>query len=275
MITLIDEKEIAENLIKDFNSINFDTYKKLQCYTKYLKNETQMTKNEIRNELDEIMMKYYTGFVMADWDKTLQKIVNKYTKPTNREYKKSKEIKIYKEELDFIKNIGDVGSVKDIEVEKVLFIMLVLGKISGFHDDNLWVNSKSLDIFKMARFKYKQKSDKQKIQREKLIYDLANYKNGDVLDVSTFGRSTGIKLLFGVEEGEEVLLIDKNTDLDNIIVKYLEWRNKEDYDYCTVCGKEIIDINGKTIYCKNCAKEVNREKTRKRMTNRKISICEC
>lgn len=272
MITLIDEKEIAENLIKDFNSINFDTYKKLQCYTKYLKNETQMTKNEIRNELDEIMMKYYTGFVMADWDKTLQKIVNKYTKPTNREYKKSKEIKIYKEELDFIKNIGDVGSVKDIEVEKVLFIMLVLGKISGFNDNSLWVNSRSLDIFKMSRFKYKQKSDKQKIQREKLIYDLANYKNGDVLDVSTFGRSTGIKLLFGVEEGEEVLLIDKNTDLDNVIVKYLEWRNKEDYDYCTVCGKNIINTNGKTIYCKKCAinKKKNDDKIRIKNTRMKM-----
>lgn len=252
MIALINEKEIAENLTKDFYSINFDTYNKLKCYTKYLKNEMDITKNEIRNELDELMMEYYTGFVMADWDKTLQQIVNKYTKPINREYKQSKEIKIYKKELEFIKNIGDLGSVRDIEVEKVLFIMLVLGKMGDFQDNCLWVNSKSLDIFKMARFKYKQKSDKQKIQREKLIYDLVNCKNGDILSVSTFGKSTGIKLLFADKDGEEVLLIDKNTDLENIVVKYLEWRDKEDYDYCVVCGKEIITKSNNHNYCKNC-----------------------
>lgn len=258
MLTLIDEKEIAEKLIKNFKDINIDTYKKLQCYTKYLKNETKKTKNEIRNELDNVMLGYYTGFVMADWDKTLQSIVNKYTKPHNREYKKVKEVKIYKEELESIKKVGDTGSVKDIEIEKVLFVMLVLGKISGFQDGDLWVNAKSLDIFKMAKFKYKQKSDKQKIQREKLIYDLANYKDSDVLSVVTFGKSTGIKLLFGVECGEEVMAIDKNTDLENVIVKYLKWRKKEDYTYCTICGKEIIIKNSKDTsrkYCDNCKKK--------------------
>lgn len=263
MIALINEKEIAENLTKDFYSINFDTYNKLKCYTKYLKNETDITKNEIRNELDELMMEYYTGFVMADWDKTLQQIVNKYTKPINREYKKSKEIKIYKKELEFIKNVGDLGSVRDIEVEKVLFIMLVLGKMGDFQDNSLWVNSKSLDIFKMARFKYKQKSDKQKIQREKLIYDLVNCKNSDILSVSTFGKSTGIKLLFADKDGEEVLLIDKNTDLENIVVKYLEWRNKEDYTYCVVCGKEVVAKTNNQIFCNYCKKEIRKEQTKK------------
>ena len=262
MTKLVDEKEIALKLIKNFNGININTYQNLLCYTKYLKNETKKTKNEIRNELDSLMLNYYTGFVMADWDKTLQKIVNKYTKPDYRDYKGVQEVKIYKEELEFIKSIGDLGSVRDIEVEKVLFIMLVLGKINGRKDDNLWVNEKSLEIFKLARFKYKQKSDKQKIQREKLIYDLVNYKNEDVLDVVAFGKSTGMKLLFSKSEGEVVLTIDKDTDLENIIVQYLNWRNKEGYNYCIVCGKGIIIKSNNQIYCSKCLVEVKKEQTR-------------
>ena len=265
MNKLVDEREIALKLIKNYNGININTYQNLLCYTKYLKNETKKTKNEIRNELDSLMLNHYTGFVMADWDKTLQKIANKYTKPDYREYKDVQEVKIYKEELEFIKSIGDLGSVRDIEVEKVLFIMLVLGKINGRKDDNLWVNEKSLEIFKLARFKYKQKSDKQKIQREKLIYDLVNYKNEDVLDVVAFGKSTGMKLLFSKSEGEVILTIDKDTDLENIIVQYLNWRNKEGYNYCLVCGKGILNKNGKTIYCDNCGKDINRLKTKERM----------
>lgn len=273
MITLMGEKEIAENLIKNFKEINFDTYKKLQCYTKYLKNETEKSKNEIRNEIDSIMMKYYSGFVMADWEKTLQSIVNKYTKPQNRGYKEATEVIIHKEELEFIKNIGDIGCVKDIEIEKVLFIMLVLGKINGFNQKKeLWINEKSLTIFKLARFKYKQKSDKQKIQRERLIYDLANFKNGDILSTTTFGKSTGIKLLFPKKEGEEIIKINKDTDIENIVVQYLNWRDKEDFDYCSVCGKEIMDTNGKTNYCKICAINVKKENDKIRIKEQRLNL---
>lgn len=267
MLQLINEKLIVEKLIKNKKEINNDTYTKLRCYTKYLKNVENKTKTEIRNSLDEIMTDYYIGFVMADWDKTLQSIVNKYTKPQYREFKESGDIVVYKEELDFIKSIGSIGSVMDIEIEKVLFIMLLFGKVSNSKDGSLWVNAKTLDIFKMARFKYKQKSDKQAIQREKLIYDLANYKDGAVLSSITFGTSTGIKLLFGVNDGEEVMRFDNDDNLKNVIVEYLNWRNKEDYSYCHRCGKEIklTTNNSKAKYCKNCGIEINKEKTRKRM----------
>ena len=46
--------------------------------------------------------------------------------------------------------------------------------------------------------------------------------------------------------------------IDNIIVKYLDWRQKDGYAYCKVCGKEIKKsyVNSNIKYCGKCAKEI-------------------
>ena len=33
---------------------------------------------------------------------------------------------------------------------------------------------------------------------------------------------------------------------------------------CEVCDKRVLNTNGKTLYCKKCAKEINIVKTRKK-----------
>ena len=46
-------------------------------------------------------------------------------------------------------------------------------------------------------------------------------------------------------------------------MQYLDWRQKEGYNYCKVCGKEIKKSgNHRNIYCTKCAKE--KELARKR-----------
>lgn len=279
MLMFIDEEKIAKELIENFNLININTYKRLQSYTKYLKHQ-KLTKNEIRNKIDELMIKYYSGFVMADWDGTLQAIVNKYTKPHYREYKKTNTVLIYEDELELIKKVGSIGDIESIEVEKILFILLALGKLTQYNKDEIWVNQKSIEIFKLARFKYKQKSDKQKIQREKLIYDLGNCKEDKLLEVTTFGNSPGIKLLYGSEIKEnEIIKIDcEKDDLENIIVKYLNWRSAEDYSYCVVCG-DRVKIKGEhdnsTKYCSKCKKNKQLEWQRQSMKKaRFLKKCE-
>ena len=34
-------------------------------------------------------------------------------------------------------------------------------------------------------------------------------------------------------------MVKNDENIDNIIVKYLDWRQKPNYNYCRVCGKEI------------------------------------
>lgn len=251
MIKIINEEIVAKELIENNKLINEDTITKIRCYIKYLKHDG-ITKREIRNKLDKFMMDNYKGFIMADWDKILQRMVNKYSKHKNSEYRKANdEIVIYKSELKLISEVGDLSGFRDIEIEKVLFIMLVLAKIH----DSRWVNYTSEEIFKLARFKYKTKADVRIIQREKLIYDLANFKDNKILKVTNYGKSPSLELLF-IEESGEVEIKLKTDDINNIIIEYLKWRKKENYTYCVECGKEISSITKPKKYCNKCLKQM-------------------
>ena len=255
--TLINERELGQKIEEDNSKINENTNVGLRCYIKYLKNDKKLNKTQIRNEIDRLMMENYKGFVMGDWDETLQGMVNKYSKKKYCEYKNyNNEVVLFKEELDFIKNVGGLSGVKDIEIEKILFIMLVLAKSSGSE----WVNYSSRDIFKLSRFKYRQKSDIQSVQREKLIYDLAHYTNGQILNVTNFGTSPSIKLLFCKDEGiEEINIKIDIKSIENIVVEYLKWRNKENYTYCIECGKEIKIKSNRQQYCSKCFKILRKD----------------
>lgn len=255
--TLINERELGQKIEEDNSKINENTNVGLRCYIKYLKNDKKLNKTQIRNEIDRLMMENYKGFVMGDWDETLQGMVNKYSKKKYCEYKNyNNEVVLFKEELDFIKNVGGLSGVKDIEIEKILFIMLVLAKSSGSE----WVNYSSRDIFKLSRFKYRQKSDIQSVQREKLIYDLAHYTNGQILNVTNFGTSPSIKLLFCKDEGiEEIKIKIDIKSIENIVVEYLKWRNKENYTYCIECGKEIKIKSNRQQYCSKCFKMLRKD----------------
>ena len=254
---LINERELGQKIEEDNSKINENTNVGLRCYIKYLKNDKKLNKTQIRNEIDRLMMENYKGFVMGDWDETLQGMVNKYSKKKYCEYKNyNNEVVLFKEELDFIKNVGGLSGVKDIEIEKILFIMLVLAKSSGSE----WVNYSSRDIFKLSRFKYRQKSDIQAVQREKLIYDLAHYTNGQILNVTNFGTSPSIKLLFCKDEGiEEIKIKIDIKSIENIVVEYLRWRSKEDYTYCIECGKEIKIKSNRQQYCSKCFKILRKD----------------
>ena len=255
--TLINERELGQKIEEDNSKINENTNVGLRCYIKYLKNDKKLNKTQIRNEIDRLMMENYKGFVMGDWDETLQGMVNKYSKKKYCEYKNyNNEVVLFKEELNFIKNVGGLSGVKDIEIEKILFIMLVLAKSSGSE----WVNYSSRDIFKLSRFKYRQKSDIQAVQREKLIYDLAHYTNGQILNVTNFGTSPSIKLLFCKDEGiEEIKIKIDIKSIENIVVEYLRWRSKEEYTYCVECGKEIKIKSNRQQYCSKCFKILRKD----------------
>lgn len=250
----INEYEILEKLLKDNSLINVDTIVKVKLLVKHYKSQG-LSKNEIRNEIDKFMMEHYNGFVLADWDDTLRRIVNKYSKKQYCELKKMDDIVIYKEELDFISSQWNIEGVSQIEVEKLLFAMLVLAKSNG---EGVWLNYKKTLVFKLARYKYESHKPQQE-QRGKLLYKLANHER-KIIECLIYSRNGSIKLFYGVDEGEEVMRIGCNDDIENIIVRYLNWRQYPIYNYCKCCGKEIKRGNTKpSKYCKKCKEIIERE----------------
>lgn len=254
MINFIDEERIVEELFKNPKTISKDTKKKLPLLVKYYKKKKK-TKKEIRNELDDFMYKNYEGFVMADWDSEIQKATNKYTKPDFREFLTGKDINITYEELNFIKE------KQDLEIEKLLFILLVLAK-SSFNEKkskNLWVNVDSAYLFKLAKWKY----DKNKPRMEQRELKISDLSIKGLLIPKAFVDSNDIKLLYGISKkgnGIDFKLDDKTCD--DIVYHYLKWRGDKNIKECEVCGCLIKQTIHNKKYCEYCAKAIKMNKDR-------------
>lgn len=55
-----------------------------------------------------------------------------------------------------------------------------------------------------------------------------------------------------------------NKSLNGYLKNYIKERNKPKEKFCEVCGCEI-EVKSKNKYCRECAKKINREKTKQRM----------
>ena len=258
--TLIDEEDLLKDFLKNKKTVNNkeDMKKRLGVFVKYLKKEKGLSKNEIINEVHNLLDTYLVGYVYKNWDGKVTEIVNKNIKKENLEYKKAKTgVHINYEELEYIK------AQDDIETEKLLFVMLVLAKLENEKDKPLRISNSNQTLLALSKFKYKTKSDSKEVQARSFFYDIGkrgyvNYRNG---------KSNYIFLNYGdkdnIKEGIDLELNREN--IENVVVTYLDWRQKEDYYYCKVCGKEIKKGKTKTPkYCVTCAKKVNIEKTKNR-----------
>lgn len=250
----IDERKILNKFLKNKNTLSESTYQKLIVYIKYLK-EQGKNKIEIRNELDDLMHKYYPAFVFADWDNTLNSLVNKYIKPKYREFRQLKDIRISKQELEFIK------SQNEAQTEKLLFILLVLAK-GGIKEDKceLWVNIETRSLFKLAKYKLTTHGGVE-AQRDIALYELGQK---GLLSFPKYVTATGIKLNYGQSIVEDKDLAMKlNIDQDNIedlVLEYLYYIKDETIIKCENCGKLVKTKNKKAKtkakYCEKCAKEI-------------------
>ena len=249
--SFIDERKVLEGLLKNKNTINTNTVQKLIVYIKHLK-ENKKTKNEIRNEVDRIMAEKYIGFVMADWDSILRSLVNKYTKKENREFKVLTDINIRQDDLEFI------NKFQDIELEKLLFVMLVIGKASASKTksgkDGYWINCDSKDLFSLAKYKFKGRTDRFS-QREYKLYDI---REKGLIEVQNICDSTVMKLLYGKKEIDDTgmtLKINEN-NLDSLVLNYLMWRG-EKVIKCKECDCLVENRNNKTVLCKKCGIKIH------------------
>ena len=265
--TMIKIRSYIKVIINEYNKNNRAKDKGKMTseeYKTYLKRYKESQFNYVRNNLDDMLINYHDGFIIADWDSFLNNTINSILK--NSICHKSNNINITKNELELINSTGDINGFKSIEIRKVLYILLILSKVGVNSEGEHWVNISSSKIFNLARFKYKTRSDKKIIQRELLLKEFSNM---GLIEIS---NKSGIKILYYENEysNDDIvkeLGIYNKEDLDNIenvIVKYLSY-NKEElkknkYYFCTVCGKEI-KVNPRckkeTKYCTKCAKEIS------------------
>jgi hypothetical protein len=153
--------------------------------------------------------------------------------------------------------LDKIASVKNLNMEKVLFAMLVCAKYDKKEKFNdYWYNEQVVntglqmfsELFKMA--KISQKKDAQ--------FNILNsiITKTDMVSMSNRPDRVGFKLNYVGGDGEVLKIQSFDTDFIN---EYLKWKG---YELCEVCETAFERSIHNKKYCKNCAYDIKLERKR-------------
>ena len=225
---IFDEKKYAEYLLK-----NGYKNKKRVCldniilvkYFKYL----GYSEEEIKNKLRELMkdFKYlYNSNILEYEVKKAYSLGYKYNLVFD------KVVNITQKEIDTI------NSIDDLELRKILFVLLVIWK---FRDKQKFMISNN-NLKKLANVKCK----------NSVFWDYL-HKLHDLGYLKAFVYKCKPYYKLYIEEGGNVVLSIKN--YDDIISYYLSIVYPEEYTYCAICDMPIKQTSNRRKYCSSCWKD--------------------
>lgn len=250
----LEEIEIE---VKDLEGNKRDK-KRQKEISKYKKHKAK----EFYEIINEFLIKNYGDYNEIDWEELVKGIIKTTLRNENPIINNVKEVKIYKSEIEFIKNI------KGEKFQKLAFTYLVyarlLYKLEGKNKE-CWVDGKhQTEIFKDAKV-----TDKGRLQLED-IHKM--YKNG-ILELSFINSNNNVRITFNEKENKEIGLIVN--DFRELGLQWLEYCDNKKIKRCEVCGKRFISKNIKNTsqkYCTTCKKDIERDKDRnKKRKKRSLS----
>ena len=153
-----------------------------------------------------------------------------------------KSIEFSNDELEFIRNI------KNINIEKVVFILLCLTKFYNYAPIYFSVK----EVFDLA------KVNANGLQRNKIMgYIISNkFYSLDERKVNGIGAR---KIFYFINEGIKNLQGDpvlQISDYRNLVYYYLRYIEEDKFILCSQCGCLDFKNSNSQLYCKKCAKEV-------------------
>ncbi len=237
--------EYVDNVLKSKNICTSKICTFLSIYARYLYHVKGFRKTRIIKELNNFMNKNYPHYNTVDWSDNLEKYAKKAKKYPLCE---CNGIWITENELKTIEEIHDKV------LERLTFTLLCLAKFRNFRNpkNNNWVSYSNGEIYSMA-----------------CINSSAFEKNIKFNKLKEFGLIKYAKTIDNLNI--QVLYIDDDSEKKLFISDFrklgYEWRlyKGEKYIRCTDCGILVKNTNGKRKYCKECAKNVDKENARKRM----------
>lgn len=247
MIFIMNERQYAKRVL------NGNGYGEKQLYTsiviaKYYKS-LGYEKREIKAALEKLVRErnpYAPDESVDFWVKKSIESAEKYP------LYETDGIVITKPEIEKIRQIHS-QRFKDYRIQRLAFTLLCLAKFGSARGiKNYWVNASLKDIFKIANIKG------QTIKKQCLFINEL-FKAG-YIDLNPKIENESIRVL-GAADGESEVVVG---DINEAGMVYEEYCGKR-FVKCRVCGKMIAVTNGRNLYCKQCAEDINRVKTRERM----------
>lgn len=234
MKIILDEEKAAKESIET-GKIHNNIHTTIKILIRYW-NSIGMNKAQIRDEIEDFLIKNYKGFNSAKWQDDLDKKVKKYTK-NKKPLIKVDNIKITQNELDYI------GGLENDIQERLAFTLLVYAKVGNAINPNNknWVNANMKELFKDAKMTGNNQ------RKYKYIYKIKEYGG---IYITKVVNSNGIRIDFLDEDSEVVIIID---DFREFVLEYEKWKGR-DIGECEVCGRRIPYYNNKK-YCDECQRE--------------------
>ena len=253
MMIIMNEREYIEDVIKnrDLGQRPYNTIKMIARYHYSIGYKP----SAIRDELEHFLLRCDPDINLVKWSDNIDIAVSK---AKNRPLVEVDGVPITKKEIEVCKSSGTSA------YQRLAFTVLCIAKYYNevFEDNNGWVNIDMKSIFSMANVS---------TSRKRQAFMVGKLANDGLVGLSARIDNTNIRVLFIDDSAEPALVIDEMRDLGFRFERFLY--GEKDYPKCQFCGKIFRRIPGQTKprkYCKSCAEEVNRIKTRenkRRATN--------
>ena len=257
MLYIDDEPKLIQELKDNPSTINNNTKKKLIAYVKILHTQGY-TKEMIKNKINDLMECNYNMYDSLAWENTIDFYIDRYTKDKYCHIKEPKEILITYKELNKIKQINNIN------LEKVLFILLIIAKTNNKGGD-FWVNNIYTDVFTLAKYRY---DSRKGISRENQRYSvLRTLCNLGYLSLSMKATNDSVKLEYATHEhGDGITLTLTNENKKSIVYEYMKWKGDKNIVKCQECNNLFYRKSRRLPkYCNDCREKVhNRTKINKK-----------
>lgn len=246
---IINENKIIESALKgEYDEKQIIPV--LKALIKYYYLKGMEDKLQLREQILDFLKHNYDGYKRGKWENTVSKLVDSFLRLTKIHKIDPKiieinKININKKELEYIEQLND------IKLEKLAFVMLVYAKVSNIITESTegWINQSCSILCKEAKVNLKGE------QKKKIFNEL--YKINYITQ-RKHNAKTNIKVCYIDEDSESEIII---TDFEGVVHQYLIWKG-ERWKKCQECGKWIKITTGNNMYCKKCAKEIQRQQKR-------------
>jgi hypothetical protein len=247
-LIILDEKSYAEELLKNGSQTPYPKLYDVIVLAKYYR-FLEMETHDIRLKLEE-----YCHKTDKDWNKVLSgwKIVKALNTIKLYRLRTAFSVIVTKTEVETIKQW------KDYNYQKVLFVLIVMAKISKYFQtrikpftkarliNNFYVNETIINVFKMSRIS---------IRRNKRYVILHEFHNAGLLEF-TYKNSFNIKCI-DENSNPEIIV----TDFENIVLYWSRYCG-ERVAGCGSCGKLFLQRTVMQSKCRSCYAIERKEKVR-------------
>lgn len=258
MNIVLNEYEYVESVLQE-HRLGPKPTETLTRVARYYSSFDGAKKSDVRNQLEEFMLRCDPSINLVKWQETLDRIVKGASKYPLVDIES---VPITEKELAICDGLSKDTVRRDLSMYKsttgkpmkrLLFTLICLAKYSDLVNSNNggWVNRTDKEIFRLANVVTP-------IRRQSLM--LNDLREFGYIRFSRKVDNVNINVQCLDHDGEPVMHIK---DFRNLGYQYMRYCG-ETYIECQQCGLVVKQRNNSQKYCPDCAVDVNRQKSRER-----------